>query len=151
MAIEKPKTRKILDLLRLKQIHNGIFLKVNKATMNMLREVEPYVTYGYLNLSTVKDLMYKRAYAKDNKQRIRIQSNEVIAKNLGKHGITCIEDLIHEIYTCGPNFKEANNFLWPFKLSSPNGGYIKKGNHFQEGGDYGNRDCMLDAFVNRMN
>lgn len=29
------------------QIFNGVFLKVNKATMNMLHRVEPYVTYGY--------------------------------------------------------------------------------------------------------
>lgn len=39
-------------------------------------------------------------------------------QNLGKHGIICIEDLIHEIYTVGPAFKEASNFLWPFQLSS---------------------------------
>ncbi|KAK1584526.1 hypothetical protein Q3G72_033744 [Acer saccharum] len=32
-----PKTRKILQLLRLRQIFNGIFLKVNKATVNMLK------------------------------------------------------------------------------------------------------------------
>lgn len=31
------------------QIFNGVFLKVNKATMNMLRRVEPYVTYGYIH------------------------------------------------------------------------------------------------------
>ena len=31
-----PKTRKILQLLRLRQIHNGIFMRVNKATINML-------------------------------------------------------------------------------------------------------------------
>ena len=41
-----PKTRKILQLLRLRQIFNGVFLKVNKATINMLRKVEPYVAYG---------------------------------------------------------------------------------------------------------
>ncbi|KAG4129841.1 hypothetical protein ERO13_D09G105000v2 [Gossypium hirsutum] len=41
-----PRTRKILQLLRLRQIFNGVFLKVNKATMNMLHLVEPYVTYG---------------------------------------------------------------------------------------------------------
>lgn len=29
------------------QIFNGVFLKVNKATVNMLHRVEPYVTYGY--------------------------------------------------------------------------------------------------------
>nr|CAB3448558.1 unnamed protein product [Digitaria exilis] len=41
-----PKTRKILQLLRLRQIFNGVFLKVNKATINMLCRVEPYVAYG---------------------------------------------------------------------------------------------------------
>jgi hypothetical protein len=30
------------------QIFNGVFLKVNKATINMLRRVEPYVAYGYI-------------------------------------------------------------------------------------------------------
>ncbi|KAF8374743.1 hypothetical protein PRIPAC_81172 [Pristionchus pacificus] len=29
------------------------------------------------------------------------------------------EDLVHEIFSVGPNFKKANNFLWPFKLSNP--------------------------------
>nr|CAD1832007.1 unnamed protein product [Ananas comosus var. bracteatus] len=64
-----PKTRKILQLLRLRQIFNGVFLKVNKATMNMLRRVEPYVTYGYPNLKSVRELIYKRGYGKLNKQR----------------------------------------------------------------------------------
>ncbi len=30
------------------------FPQVNKATMNMLQRVEPYVAYGYPNLKTVK-------------------------------------------------------------------------------------------------
>lgn len=41
-----PKPRKILQLLRLLQINNGVFVKVTKATEQMLRLVEPYVTYG---------------------------------------------------------------------------------------------------------
>jgi large subunit ribosomal protein L7e len=53
----------------------------------------------------------------------------------------CMEDLIHEIYTVGPNFKQASNFLWPFKLNSPTGGFHKrKFKHFIEGGDLGNRE-----------
>ena len=42
-----PKPRKILQLLRLLQINNGVFVKVTKATQQMLRLVEPYITYGY--------------------------------------------------------------------------------------------------------
>ena len=41
-----PKPRKILQLLRLLQINNGVFVKVTKATEQMLRLVEPYITYG---------------------------------------------------------------------------------------------------------
>ena len=41
-----PKPRKILQLLRLLQINNGVFVKVTKATEQMLRLVDPYVTHG---------------------------------------------------------------------------------------------------------
>ena len=70
---------------------------------------------------------------------------------LGKFGIICIEDLIHEIHSVGPHFKEANNFLWPFKLSAPLGGLNRKRNHFIEGGDAGNRELKLNALIRRMN
>merc|ERR1711976_1035663 len=61
-----PKTRKILKLFRLLQIHNATFVRLNDATIKMLRLVEPYVTYGYPNLKTVRELIYKRGYARVN-------------------------------------------------------------------------------------
>ncbi|GLT77603.1 hypothetical protein SLA2020_491710 [Shorea laevis] len=146
-----PKTRKILQLLRLRQIFNGVFLKVNKATMNMLHRVEPYVTYGYPNLKSVRELIYKRGYGKLNKQRVALTDNSIIEQALGKYGIICIEDLIHEIMTVGPHFKEANNFLWPFKLKAPLGGLKKKRNHYVEGGDAGNRENYINELIRRMN
>jgi len=142
-----PKVRKILQLFRLRQIQNGVFVKLNKATINMLRLVEPFVAYGYPNLKSTRELIYKRGYGKINHQRIALTDNALIEQVLGKHGIICIEDLIHEIYTCGPHFKEASNFLWPFKLSSPNGGYTKKLLHFNEGGDAGNRGDEINKFI----
>merc|ERR1711908_199437 len=48
-----PKTRHIMQVLRLLQINNGVFMRVNKATMNMLVKVDPYIMYGYPNLKTV--------------------------------------------------------------------------------------------------
>merc|ERR1711898_33429 len=145
------KPRKILQLLRLRQLHNGVFLKVNRPIINMLRYVAPYVTFGYPNLKTVRELVYKRGFGKVNKQRVPLTDNSIIEGALGKYGIVCIEDLIHEIYTVGPNFKSASNFLWPFKLSSPTGGYSQKGISFTEGGDYGNRDGKINALVRQMN
>ncbi|XP_031257976.1 60S ribosomal protein L7-2-like [Pistacia vera] len=146
-----PKTRKILQLLRLRQIFNGVFLKVNKATVNMLHRVEPFVTYGYPNLKSVRELIYKRGYGKLNKQRIALTDNSIVEQALGKYGIICMEDLIHEIITVGPHFKEANNFLWPFKLKAPLGGLKKKRNHYVEGGDAGNRENFINELLRRMN
>ncbi|XP_030461650.1 60S ribosomal protein L7-2 [Syzygium oleosum] len=146
-----PKTRKILQLLRLRQIFNGVFLKVNKATVNMLHRVEPYVTFGYPNLKSVRELIYKRGFGKLNKQRIALTENSVIEQALGKYGIICMEDLIHEIMTVGPHFREANNFLWPFKLKAPLGGMKKKRNHYVEGGDAGNRENYINELIRRMN
>ena len=51
----------------------------------------------------------------------------------------------------GPAFKEVNNFLWPFKLAPPLGGMKNKGIHFIEGGDYGNREEHINAFIRQMN
>ncbi|XP_016472072.2 large ribosomal subunit protein uL30y [Nicotiana tabacum] len=146
-----PQTKKILQLLRLRQIFNGVFLKVNKATVNMLHRVEPYVTYGYPNLKSIRELIYKRGYGKVEKQRIALTDNSVIEQVLGKHGIICIEDLVHEIITVGPHFKEANNFLWPFQLKAPLGGLKKKRNHYVEGGDAGNRENYINELIRRMN
>lgn len=145
-----PKVKKILQLLRLRQIQNGVFVKLNGATINLLRWVEPYIAYGYPNLKSVKELIYKRGFAKVNKQRIPITDNSIIEGALGQYGIICVEDLIHEIYTVGPHFKEANNFLWPFKLTSPRGGYKAKLTHFIEGGDAGQRGEKINGLIKNM-
>ncbi|KAI0165923.1 60S ribosomal protein L7 [Xylariaceae sp. FL1272] len=147
-----PKPRKILQLLRLLQINNGVFVRVTKATAEMIKIVEPWVAYGYPNLKSVKELIYKRGYGKVNKQRIPLTDNSIIEENLGKYGIICMEDLVHEIITVGPNFKQASNFLWPFKLSNPNGGFRpRKFKHFIEGGDLGNREEKINALIRQMN
>ena len=53
----------------------------------------------------------------------------------GQLGIICFEDLIHKEY--------ASNFLWPFKMNTPTGGWRKKVNHFVEGGDFGWREDKI--------
>ncbi|CAJ0595205.1 unnamed protein product [Cylicocyclus nassatus] len=145
-----PRPRKALQVLRLRQINNGVFVKLNKATLPLLRIVEPYVAWGYPNLKTVHDLIYKRGFAKVNHRRIPITDNNIIEEALGKHDIICMEDLVHEIYNVGPNFKAASNFLWPFKLNNPTGGWTKKTNHFVEGGDFGNREDQINKLLRKM-
>jgi len=145
-----PRVRKILQLFRLRQINNGVFMKLNKATINMLRIVEPYVAWGYPNMKSVHDLIFKRGFAKLKGQRIPIVDNKIIEEKLGKRNIICIPDLIHQLATVGPHFKQAANFLWPFKLNTPTGGWRKKTTHYVEGGDYGNREAKINDLLRRM-
>jgi large subunit ribosomal protein L7e len=147
-----PKPRKVLQLLRLRQINNGVFVRLTKATQEMLKIVDPYIAYGTPNLKSVRELIYKRGCGKINGQRIPLTDNKLIEQSLGEHDIVCMEDLVHEIFTAGPHFKQASNFLWPFKLNSPNGGLHKrKALHFIEGGDHGDREHFINDLIRRMN
>lgn len=163
-----PKTRKIFKLLRLDQLHKAVFVKCTRPMMNMLKCIMPFIICGYPNLKTVRDLILKKGYARvdesgekkvktckyarKNYSRLPLVSNDMISENLGKYGIHGVDDLVHEIYKVGPHFKQANSFLWAFKLSSPNGGFVLKKHGFQEpkGGDWGNREELINEIVRRM-
>merc|ERR1712127_1124219 len=58
-----PKAKKIMQLFRLRQIHNATFVKLNESTIRMLRLIEPYVTYGFPTRSTIEKLIFKRGFA----------------------------------------------------------------------------------------
>ena len=129
-----------------------LLLLVARFHLAVFRRLSPlFSPCSYPNLKSVKELVYKRGYGKVSHARIPLADNATIEGALGAHGIVCIEDLIHEIFTVGAHFKEANNFLWPFKLSSPLGGMSNKGTHFIEGGDAGNRDEKINALIRQMN
>jgi len=145
-----PKPKKILQLLRLRQINNAVLVRLTGATIAMLRLVEPYVAYGYPDLKTVKELVYKRGYAKVKGQRVPITNNGMVEDALAKKNIICVEDLIHELFTVGPNFKSANGFLWPFKLNPPRGGWSSVTNSYATGGDFGNREVAINKLVQTM-
>ncbi|KAG9443182.1 hypothetical protein H6P81_019036 [Aristolochia fimbriata] len=146
-----PKTRKILDHLRLWHICSGVFVQANEVTMKKLISVEPYVTYGKPNLKSVKELVYKKGHGNVDNQRVPLIDNNMIEEALGKYGIICIEDIVHEIAKVGPHFKEVNSFLWPFKLNKPEGGLRKKKSLFKNGGDAGDREDKMNELISKMN
>ncbi|KAH7564658.1 hypothetical protein JRO89_XS09G0002900 [Xanthoceras sorbifolium] len=146
-----PKTRKILYNLRLRRIFSGVFVKASEGIIQMLQRVEPYVTYGYPNLKNVKDLIYKKGYANTQKQRVPLTDNNIIEQELGKYGIICIEDIVHEIANVGPHFKEVISFLGPLQLNKPEGGLLGKKQPFKDGGEAGNREDQINELIEKMN
>ena len=39
-------------------------MQVNKATAGLLKRIEPFIAFGNPSLKSVKELIYKRGYAK---------------------------------------------------------------------------------------
>lgn len=70
---------------------------------------------------------------------------------LGKYGILCLEDIVHEITKVGPHFKEITTFLGPFALSKPKGGLQGKKAPYKDGGDTGNREDEINDLIEKMN
>uniref|UniRef100_A0A8D0CAF7 Ribosomal protein L7 like 1 n=1 Tax=Salvator merianae TaxID=96440 RepID=A0A8D0CAF7_SALMN len=143
--------RHVIERLQLRKIYSGTFVKLSPATLKMLRIVEPYVAWGYPNLKSVRELILKRGHAKINKKKIALTDNVFIEEHLGKYGIICLEDLIHEIYCAGKHFGEVNNFLWPFHLSVARHAARNKPGFHKEIGNTGFRDSGINQLIRHLN
>lgn len=109
--------QKTITRLRLKKLFSGVFVRVTPQSVKLLRIVEPYVTWGFPNLKSVRELILKRGQAKVKNKVVPLTDNTVIEEHLGRFGVICLEDLIHEIAFPGKYFQEISSFLCPFHLS----------------------------------
>lgn len=146
-----PQIRKVLRKLRLTKVLTGVFLKASDLTLKRLLMVEPFVTYGFPNLKNVKELIYKKGRGFLDKEPFPLTSNDLIEKALGNHGIICLEDLVHEIATVGPHFREASRFLVPLKLKCPERRLQMKQKPYKDGGDSGNRGDKINELIEKLN
>ncbi|KAF0909769.1 hypothetical protein E2562_000095 [Oryza meyeriana var. granulata] len=99
----------------------------------------------------VKELIYKKGQGFMDKEPFPLTSNDLIEKALGEHGIICLEDVVHEIATVGPHFKEASNFLMPFKLKCPERRLQMKKKPYKDGGVSGNREDKINELIEKLN
>lgn len=114
--IASEECRKVLGSLRLGQLHNTVLLRNDTQTLALLKLVEPYVIYGYPNIQTVRDLIFKHGFLLINNKKTSINSNKLIEEHLGSHGIICIEDIVHELFSVTENFDIVKKFLLPFHV-----------------------------------
>ncbi|XP_016149127.1 60S ribosomal protein L7-like 1 [Sinocyclocheilus grahami] len=146
-----PKVIKAIQMLRLRKLFSGTFVKVSKASIKMLKTVEPYVAWGYPNLKSVRELLLKRGLVRIDKRKIPLTDNTIIEQHLGQYGIICLEDLIHEIYSAGKKFRVVNNFLYPFRLSVPRHAARDKIGLIKDVGDPGPRAEDINTVIRKLN
>ncbi|XP_055917950.1 uncharacterized protein LOC129950139 [Eupeodes corollae] len=143
-------TNKIFKTWNMTKRHHTVFLKNSKENQILLRLAEPFVCYGYPSLTTIRELLFKKGFAMIEKKKTPIQSNTMIEEQLGEKGIICLEDIIHEIFTVGPNFDTVTSFISPFMLNNPKDGWQKKVSvSYKRGGEYGNRKEAINELISR--
>jgi large subunit ribosomal protein L7e len=113
-------SQSILKKLRLNKANTGVFLKETSSNRKLLAIVAPYVTLSYPTKEEIAFLLHSRAFAKVKTSRLPISDNALIERHLGSYDILCVEDIVHELATGGPNFDAVNNFLWPFRFEVTN-------------------------------
>ncbi|XP_029965960.1 60S ribosomal protein L7-like 1 [Salarias fasciatus] len=143
--------RKVIQMLRLRKIFSGSFVKVCKTSVAMLKVVEPYVAWGFPNLKSVRELVLKRGQTRVGRRRVPLTDNAFIEQHMGKHGIICLEDLIHEVYSVGKSFRAANNFLLPFRLSVARHAARDKAGLLKDLGKPGFRGADINSIVRQLN
>ncbi|KAH8412199.1 hypothetical protein KR009_000436 [Drosophila setifemur] len=143
-------TTDIFKTLRMPNRHNAVFLENTKENQLLLRVIEPFVIYGNPSLSSIRELVFKKGFGRVNGKKTAIQSNTMVEEQLGEKGVICLEDIIHEICTVGPNFDAVNRFLCSFVLSSPRNGFQKKVSvSYKRGGEYGDRGSAVNELIAR--
>jgi large subunit ribosomal protein L7e len=143
--------RRALGRLRLRNPHEGVFLRYDDSTRKLLHLVEPWVVYGPPSTKTVKDLIERRGFAKIDGKRVPLSDNTVIERALGdKHNILCVEDLVHEISTTGEAFSAAASFLWPFRLADSLTSFERQTLKKDLGKNYGDRGQAIDEYIKQV-
>ncbi|XP_005389783.1 PREDICTED: 60S ribosomal protein L7-like 1 [Chinchilla lanigera] len=143
--------QKTIARLRLKKLFSGVFVKVTPRTLKMLRIVEPYVTWGFPNLKSVRELILKRGQGKVKNKTFPLTDNTVIEEHLGKFGVICLEDLIHEIAFPGAHFQAITCFLCPFHLSVARHATKNRMGFLKEMGSPGYRGERINQLIRQLN
>uniref|UniRef100_A0AAV2K835 Uncharacterized protein n=1 Tax=Knipowitschia caucasica TaxID=637954 RepID=A0AAV2K835_KNICA len=89
-----PKVMKVIQMLRLRKIFSGTFVKIGKTSTAMLKMVEPYVAWGFPNLKSVRELILKRGQTRIGSKRIPLTDNAFIEKHMGEK--------LHRTTICSP-------------------------------------------------
>ncbi|KAM4834649.1 ribosomal protein uL30-like isoform 1-T2 [Thomomys bottae] len=143
--------KKTIERLRLKKLFSGVFVKVTPENIRTLRIVEPYVTWGFPNLKSVRELILKRGQAKVQNKIIPLTDNTMIEEHLGKFDVICLEDLIHEIAFPGKNFQQISRFLCPFQLSVARHATKNRVGFLKEMGSPGYRGESINQLIRQLN
>ena len=140
----------ILAKFHLKELNNAIILFYNMENFKMVKLIESYVTWGYINKYLIEDLLRKRGSVTLGNNEPNELDNVQIENSLGRLGIVCIEDIIFELTKETKNARDVLNYLGYFKLEKNDDGFEKANISFEKGGNQGFRGDKINALLKKM-
>ena len=116
----------ILKNLGLTHPYRACFLPNTTESLRQLRVIKIFVFYGFLDTDTLYNLLYKKLHFQRKKEveetdqqlsncpreSILVCDNSIVEDYLGYLGILCIEDIVDEIKSRGPNFDAITKIMW---------------------------------------
>lgn len=130
------------------------FHRLSPEVHAWLKIVEPYVVWGYPQMTVIHDLIFKYGAVQkvrntEGPKTIPLSSNKLVEDIFGSLGIICVDDLVHEIMTLGPHFDKVQQRFKSFALRNPTGGWktSRKGKLYSIGGEAGFRGDQINALV----
>uniref|UniRef100_A0A2K6V1I5 Large ribosomal subunit protein uL30 N-terminal eukaryotes domain-containing protein n=1 Tax=Saimiri boliviensis boliviensis TaxID=39432 RepID=A0A2K6V1I5_SAIBB len=111
-ALELPDKHSSAFVVLIERI-DGVSLLVQRTIARLHRKK----IFSGVFVKSVRELILKRGQARVKNKTIPLTDNTVTEEHLGKFGVICLEDLIHEIAFPGKHFQEISWFLRPFHLS----------------------------------
>lgn len=98
----------------------------------------------------ISELIYKKLHGKVGEERVHIKSNAQVEQYIGGD-IICLEDIINEISNIGPHFETITDFIFPFKLTTPEGTLASRlRKPVNDNGHWGYRGEDINSYVELM-
>jgi large subunit ribosomal protein L30 len=137
------KVRETLQMLRLKNTNNAVFIDDTPSFLGMLNVVRHYVTWGEPSSEVIQSLIEKRGRLIGNKK-----FNESYMERIGYSSLT---ELAEAIYNGQIKYRDLPNICPVFKLSPPSKGFKGKTKKpYRTGGELGPRGEEISELLKRM-
>jgi len=144
------KVRKILQHLRLSDMHNAVLVQCSDQMVEKIKIIDPYITWGYPSLRSIHSLVFKYGYGTVKGEKSALSSNKLVEDSFSAQGLLCLEDLVQELFSAGAHFTEISTFMRPFQLLAPKGGFKRSHTHFSKNGSWGGRAEKINAMIRKM-
>lgn len=148
--IRMPATlKKVCELFRLKKINTLVIVRNNESNRRMLQKLRNFIAYGFIDVNLLRALIYKRGLGRIDNKAVNLTNENI--EDVFEGELRCVEEIVYHIHYGTEHFKVVNNFLMPFGLNCPKGGFRgKKNRDYVEGGCAGNWYNEIGALVKRM-